>query len=945
MDYTVGQQLHGWEITSIREIDEIKATMISLTHIKTKGEMIFLKRDEKNMTFSVTMKTLPKDDTGIFHILEHSTLGGSQKYPVKEPFVELLKSSMNTFLNAITFADKTMYPVSSQTPKDFLNLVEVYLDAVFAPSVLVNKDIFLQEGWHYELLNQEDTPIYKGVVFNEMKGAYTSVDTYIENGMNKLLFADNCYQYESGGYPASIPSLTYESFVKQHDQYYSMTNARFFLDGDAPLEEVLALIEEYANKEEYIEMNATINKQEEKTGLFNTIQYPIDEKEDKAGKAMISFGKIACDFDEIEKIYAYKILCNYLCSSNDSPIKKAILDSNLAQDVNLDLYDGIKQPWLSLTVRYTDSSKLDTIKEAIIQALKDELAKGLDHKIIEANLSYLEFKAKEKGNSSFPEGLSYNINVLDSWLYGGDPALFLEVNDTFKSLRKKLVQGYFEALIQGFLDHKDYTATLVVEPSTTLTKEMEEDEANRIQTIAASWDKETKEKIIQENQHLLAWQQSIDTQEQLDTMPKLTLEDISSDVEKVESTQTTYKDVPIVKYQFNTNGITYLRLYFSVASLKQEDFAKLALFSSLLGDTPTEKYNVIDLQTETKSVFGAFSTSLSAFDEIGNTKECKPYFVVRCSFLDENKQKAYDLIEEVLLHTIFDQKKIKDLYVQMETALQQSVMMSGHSYGTKHILASHLAKDTIAELTGGYTFYMYLKEFNKNFDQNIQGLVDYFKGLASIFTTGNLTVTYNGESDVTSFIDQLAISNRHEEKMTIELLPSTNETIKVPTQISYATLGGNIYEMGDYHFGAMKVLSKIVTLEYLWNEIRVKGGAYGCGLQASMSGDISFYSYRDPSAVKSIETFKKTKEFVEKYCQDKENVDKFIISTIADEAILSIGGKMALGDRNYFMNIPYEQELKMRKDTLSTTVEDILSAVNDLEKIIELNHTCVIGNE
>ncbi len=489
----INDVIHGFKVTNQRQMNDCGGTLYEMVHEKTGAGLCWLKRDDANMTFSVAFKTIPANDTGVFHILEHSVLNGSKKYPVREPFVELLKSSMQTFLNAMTFPDKTLYPISTRNKKDYRNLMSVYMDAVFHPAIYDNLNIFKQEGWHYEIHKEDEIPSYKGVVFNEMKGAFSSVDETVVNELNRMLFPDNCYQYVSGGDPVKIPTLTYEEFIANHQKFYHPSNARFFLDGDLDIDDTLQFInDEYLSKYEKLDVNFDIPMQKPTSACTHVYDYEIAEEDDPKDKTMAALAKIISSYDDVEQNTAWQVLNQILAGSNESPFKKAILAKELGQDVELSLYDGIQQPWAVIMVRNTTEENAEKALQVLKDTAKDLVQNGLDHEQILASLNQLQFQYLEKKE---PAGIVFAMAAQNAWLYGGDPAMYLSCGDVYDTLRKKTEEGYFEALLKDFLLDDEHLSAVIAKPSKTLAKKRLDAEEAELKAAKASWGDRVKEKI------------------------------------------------------------------------------------------------------------------------------------------------------------------------------------------------------------------------------------------------------------------------------------------------------------------------------------------------------------------------------------------------------------------------------------------------------------------
>ena len=579
--------LHGFKINRINHLEEINGDLYEMEHLKTSAKLLWLKRDDENKSFGIAFKTTPTDDTGVFHILEHCVLNGSKRYPVREPFVDLLKGSLQTFLNAMTYSDKTVYPVSSRNNKDFVNLMRVYLDAVFNPLVLENPNIFYQEGWHYELNDINETPIYKGVVFNEMKGAFSSPDSIKARAMMHALFPDTCYGNESGGDPEHITDLTYEDFCNAHHKYYNPSNSYIFLDGDMDIDNILAIIDdEYLNnygKEgdliDFVKQEAIINEE--------LIEYEISSEASPKGKAHISYGQVIGNFDETEKIMAFSLISSILCGSNESPIKKLIIDNGLGEDVYVGVQDGIYQPYFVIDIVNTDLEKEALIKEKISEELNRLVKDGLNKEELEANLNQREFKAKERDFGGAPKGLVYGLSSLDTWLYGGDPIDSICYGDLFDKLREKINTSYYEDLIKEYIIDSKHHAKILLKPSNTLGEIKLEKEKNKLNNISSTWSEEYKKELVELNKNLKVFQESEDTPEQKASLPRLHLDDLKKEITRYEYEVTKHNDNTIIKHHLDTNGISYINTYIEIDDLKLEEYRTLSFMIKLLASIKT----------------------------------------------------------------------------------------------------------------------------------------------------------------------------------------------------------------------------------------------------------------------------------------------------------------------------------------------------------------------
>ena len=942
----INEVINGFEIKNITELSDVKGTLYEMQHVKTGAKLAWLDRADENKTFAIAFKTIPENDTGVFHILEHSVLNGSKKYPVREPFVELLKGSMQTFLNAMTFPDKTLYPVSSRNDKDFMNLMSVYMDAVFHPAIYTNPNIFYQEGWHYEIRHEEDTPIYKGVVLNEMKGAFSSVDETIIDELNRMLFPDNCYQYVSGGDPEHITDLSYESFIETHQKFYHPSNARVWLDGTLDINEVTKFInDEYFSQYEKEEMDFSIPNQVEREAQHHTVQYELSKDESKEHRTQIALARIVSSYDQPLKNLAWGLLSTILVSSNESELKKAIIEQDLGEDVELDIYDGIQQPWIVMCVRNTDAEKYDEVMQAIKKCAEGLIENGLDHDAILATLNQLEFKYREKHD---PAGVMFAQRALETWLYDGDITQGFSLNPVFKELRKKVDEGYFEELLKEFF-LSDHLSTVVAVPSYTLSQERVEKEEAKLKEAKDSW-KEDVSKYIALNQTLDNWQATADTEEQLATLPKLTKEDISKDPIVYPYEVIRKYGVDVVLHPAEDSGITYLNFYFNLAGITVDHLPSLGFLASLFTNLPTKNKTVEQIQSAIRKDLGGLSFFLDAYSPTGVHDSCIPLLGISASCLKENTEKAIDLMLEIAKETVFDPEKILPLLKQDNESFRQGLLANGQSIAMRRCAAHNSAEGVFREYVGGYESGIYEKNLEKNFEKEIDTFIQECELYQEVlFSQARCTASITGEdqlSFVEKFVDGLYNVDAQPAKMHYPLLKDKKEFIQITGGVSYSAINQNIEETGGKYSPKLNVLSHLLTYDYLWNEVRVKGGAYGTGFAVNQNGNIGAYSYRDPDVTNAINAYKHVYERVASLAASNEDLTQMIIGTIASsEPLLSPLSKVRVADRFYFTNVTYEDRKNNRKAIIETTGEELSTYADVFKKALDEGCICVVGNE
>lgn len=931
--------IHGFKINRIVPAPNCASELIEMSHERTGARLVWLKNDGENKLFSVAFRTPPTDHTGIFHILEHSVLGGSKKYPVKEPFLELMKGTMNTFLNAMTYPDKTIFPVSSRNDTDFMNLTRVYLDAVFDPAIYYNPNIFYQEGWHIEMRESSDTPVYKGVVFNEMKGAMSSVYSRMESEIMNVLFPDSCYRFESGGLPEHIPDLTYEQFIAGHKKYYHPSNSYFYIDGPVDIEPVLELIDsEYLSRYEKCEVSTEIPMQKAIAPTVRKSYYEISADEDEANHTYLVLGKVLGSWKDREKITAASVLAEALTGSNDSPLKRALLDTGLCLDTALEVSDGIAQPFGCLIINNTDPKNCDKLKETVSKTVSALCSKGIDSELLTAALNRLEFRYRAGGE---PRDLTRNTNALNAWLYGGDPLCYLEQGDIFDTLRQKLGTGYFEDILREWLIDENGRAELWLLPSRTYGDEQKKAEAQRLAKIVDTLSCEERDVLVEQNKKLDQWQQSIDTPEQLATMPHLALSEVGEKPLSFETTETKVGNITVLRRSAADKGIATVNLYFSLADCTENELFAASAMTELYGALPTSRSSAADIQRRTTGLLGSISYNVFVLSKNGCSDRCTPYFSVSARFLEKNTDEALSLIAEIITDTKFDdEKNIQELLKQTDEDFKQDIIGSGHIYSMTRVRASLSAESAVSELVSGYEGYKRLHEAVKKPAE----LISCIKALSSrIVCTSRLTASVTGSDDTSLDVLLSALPEgtpSAQEDMSFTLDIPKNQGIIIPAGVSYSAMA---LPDNSADIAVRNVLFRALSLEYLWNEVRVKGGAYGTGATITISGEQAFFSYRDPSPAATIDIYRKATDFTNEYCNGAPDITQYIISSIAkDEPLMSDGNRSKRADGLWFRGISYDERLNIKRRMLSVTADQLLDAA---QKLKEYGNICVFGSE
>lgn len=947
----LNQTYSGFRVDRITYVPEVSANIYEMEHLKSGAKLLWMDADDENKVFAAAFKTIPEDSTGVFHILEHSVLCGSKRYPVKEPFVDLLKSSMNTFLNAFTFPDKTMYPCASCNDKDFANLMGVYLDAVFAPNIYTYKEIFMQEGWHYEVENADDPLTYRGVVFNEMKGSYSSVGTHVYEHIKQALFPDTLYRHSSGGDPVHIPDLTYEQFLNAHRKYYHPENSFLYLYGKMDIEERLDYIDrEYLSAFSRTGTFVDISMQSAVVNMDVTGEYAVGESDPLEKNSYISHAFVVGRFDEAEKMLALKILSSALASTNESPLKKAVLAAGLGDDLYVYLNDGIAQPYLEFQLCKCDADQKDAFLALLISELEKYVREGIDKKILLAEINQTEFHLREGKQGGMPAGLSYGLDIMDSWLYGGKPETYLVYEEAIANIRRGVEGRYFEDLIEKYVLNGNHKALVVITPSRTKGEEDARAEALRLEEYKKTLSDAQVKELIAENQKLIEHQKREDTPEQLATLPRLSLSDVKDEITALPLEKRVLGGYPVLWTNIPTKKIAYLNYYFDLSALEPRYRQYAPLYADLLGQIATEHYSAADLDAEIKTKMGAFATFTQVFTDRTDIDKVTPVLSARISVLESGLADAIALAGEILTASKPEQEIVGQIVLQTKNWMQQSISQRGDSFAVTRVRSYDTVDGVYNELFGGISYYRFLTQLCDKIKTDYEGVLKGFAAVADCIKAENLTIGLTGEE---SAYNQLAASlptfEKGEKKPAAPVpVPAytENEAFIVPAGVNYVVSGCNLIKEGMEYSGSMQVLAKILTYDYLWNEIRVRGGAYGTRFSAGFMGDVNFSSYRDPNVAGTLENYRKTVDYLTDFSKKVPDITQYIISTLAgSDRPLSPKDKGTRAQTNEFQRVTEDFRRKTRHEILSTTSADIESFGKLIQIVCDKKHLAVVGNK
>lgn len=940
--------INGFKLVSVDYVKDVSSNVYEFYHIKSGATLAYIENDDTNCVFGIAFRTLPVDSTGVCHIIEHSLLCGSEKYPLKEPFLNLLKGSMNTFLNAFTAYDWTMYPVASQTPKDFDNLVSVYLDAVFCPLSMKDKKPFLQEGWHLELMDKDSDPCYKGVVYNEMKGAMSSVDRIISQATKTAMFGETLYGFNSGGDPDVIPELTYEAYKAFYHKHYTPSNALTVLYGKMDIENKLKFIdEEYFSKydvpEEPIKIQAT-------KAVINTdyeVEYEIGKEESEKDNTYISLCYNLGRFNKKDYL-AFSILTDVLFSDNGL-IKTKILNAKLGQDLDAQLDDDNIEPNIQIILQKTNANKKEIFKDTFLNIVKDLVDNGIDKKQLTASLNRYEFKTKELDTGGMPKGLVLAMNMVTDHNYNRPLIDSLCFSEYFDELRKEINTDYFEKLLDKYILHSNYYVQVMAKPSKTLGEVKAKAMEKKMHDLKANMSDEEIEFLINQTKELIAYQNKVDTKEELATLPTLSLTDIPLEINYLDTKKIKIKGMNTFYHVLPTNKIAYLRMYFNEKVVSYEDLPYLSLLGKLLTNVPTSKYSVEDLNNEIKTYLG--DLDFSCFSASTSSKEANLYFKVTCSALSENTSYIPTLLNEILLHSKFNTTKVKQVLLQMVKETRSMIIGRGNTIALQNTFkASSLSAIYNTRISGGFEFYRFISDLSTSFDG--KAIVTKLKEISKkLFTKYNVFISMSGDEETVAIlagqVKEIKLpGKRNELVLTAPKVEKSSEAIIIPSGISYNAVGTNLEKYGVSRTGKFFVLNQMVNYDYLWPEVRVKGGAYGVGIVASSSNDFGLASYRDPNIDSTYEAYANIPKYLRELKINKEMFTSYIIGTLSNfDFPLSNSALINTWDANYLIGITKKARLQLKKEILKTKLNDIKELADLIEQMLNDVSKCSIGNE
>lgn len=950
--------LAEYEILNEHRVEDVQSDGFILRHKKSGARIAILSNNDDNKVFYIGFRTPPEDETGVPHIIEHTTLCGSKKFPVKDPFIELAKGSLNTFLNAMTYPDKTVYPVASCNDQDFKNLMDVYLDAVFNPNITKYEEIFKQEGWHYELTGKDDELKINGVVYNEMKGAYSSPDEVLSSQIYRSLFPDNTYSKDSGGNPEYIPKLTYEAYLDFYHKYYHPSNSYIYLYGDMDVVERLEWLDkEYLSLYDYKKVNSEINKQPAFDEIKNVeAQYSITMDDSQENKTYLSYNRVVGDSLDEMLYQAFDVLDYALVSSPGAPVKQALIDAGIGDDVYGSYDAGILQPVFSFVAKNANASQADEFESIIENTLKEVVKTGINKEALLAGINSSEFKFREADFGQFPKGLLFGLNCLDSWLFDDmKPFIHLECLDTFAKLRRAVDTDYFEKLIQEYLLDNTHGSSVTVKPKRGLGNEREEALAKELSDYKASLSDEEIDKLIEETEHLKKYQEEPSSDEDLRKLPMLTRADMKKEAMPFSNIEDTLSDVKVVRHDIESNGIDYISFLFDAGDFAQSELGYLGFFTNALGLVSTENYSYTDLANATNIYTGGISTGTASHPDIKDRNSFVFKFEVKLKVLEKNLDKALELMEQMLLSSDFtDTKRLGEIVAQIKARLQANLSSSGHLVAAMRSMSSFSRYALYQDELKGIAFYRSICRIEKELFESPESVSDKLAAIAKkLFARNRMLISFTGNSEaygnaklslekvIAGFNKMSAIGNQAEVHFN-----TAKEAFIDASQIQYVAKTGDFICEGYEYTGALRLLRIILSYDYLWINVRVKGGAYGCMNTFLRSGESYFVSYRDPNLSDTLDVYDRIPEYIKSFSPDERDMTKYIIGTFS--ALDTPMNPEAKGSRSmsaYLEGITYEQIQKERNEILNAQPENIRRLADLVEAVLKKDSICVIGNE
>ena len=953
-----GKQYSGFRVCKIEFIKEVNSTAYLMEHVVSGARLFYLANEDDNKVFTIGFRTPPADDTGVPHILEHSVLCGSRKYHLKEPFVELVKGSLNTFLNAMTYPDKTVYPVASRNDKDFHNLMDVYLDAVFYPLIYDNKFTLKQEGWHYELENAGDPLQYNGVVYNEMKGVYSSPDSYLEYYGKKILFPDTTYRFESGGLPAAIPGLTQEDFIRFHKTYYSPENSYIYLYGDMDIEATLAHLDSYLKefpKTGQVHSEIPLQQPLAKTAEYDGT-YPVPDDAPTEAMTYHEVQIVAGDMRDQKTIMALRLLENVLLESEGAPLRRALLDAGVAKDISGSMSGSMLQNIFSVRASGSEPEQKDAFVKALYHNLQKISMEGIDKELLEAALNSAEFKLREADFGTYPKGLIYGLSVLDSWIYDIDPVSSLQYEPLLKELRDAVNTNYYETLIETNLLDNTHRVILTLTPEPGKEEREQTELAEKLAALKEKMDGSELERYAAECAELHQRQAKPDSEEDLASIPLLERKDIKRETEKLLTEKEQVDGGTLLYQALPTNKVTYLNWYFDMSGISPELLPYCNLLSDVLGKLNTEEYSYADLAKYTDMYTGGISFQMEALSKHNDCNDYTVKFSLAAKCLTAKLPELFKILKAMTLHTQFEDKnRLKELIDQVKTDWDNSFFAKGQNVAAVRLASYFSAKARVTE-QDYYSYYQFVKQLAENFEKEADGIIAKLQQLLPVFfNKAQYLLSYSCDAADRAEVRRMALefaeilpagSGASGKEAKALPLPEKNEAIVTPGKVQYVLAGGDYHKHGYIYSGSMLVLTTMLRYEYLWTKIRVQGGAYGANAVFDRNGVMYFSTYRDPQLNNSLEAFRTLPEWLDNLELTDREMTKYVIGTMSGVDVpLTNSLKVSRAAMQELLAVSDADRQKTRDEILDVSLADVKALAKMIREVLADNYICVVGGQ
>ncbi|MDE7422077.1 MAG: insulinase family protein [Lachnospiraceae bacterium] len=954
------KDMAAYELIREEQLTDLNSVGLVFQHKKTKARIAVISNDDNNKVFSIGFRTPPEDSTGVAHIVEHTVLCGSKEFPAKDPFVELVKGSLNTFLNAMTYPDKTIYPVASCNDKDFQNLMHVYLDAVFYPNIYKKEEIFKQEGWHYELEEEDGELVYNGVVYNEMKGAFSSPEQQLSRLIQQSLFPDTAYGVESGGDPKNIPDLTYENYLDFHKRYYHPSNSYIYLYGDMDIEEKLEWIDEhYLKNFSYAPVDSVIQFQQPFKEMKEVEEYySVSEEEGIKDQTYLSYNMVIDTSLNKELYVAFQILEYVLIDNPGAPLKQALLDAGIGKDVLSSYDNGIMQPVFSIIAKDANAEQKDKFLQVIRDTLEEIAKNGVDKQALRGAINNFEFKYREADFGSYPKGLMYGIQMLDSWLYDDDKIFcHIMANDTFKFLKEKIGTSYYEDLIRTYLISNSHSAMVMIKPKVNLAQQEEEEIKKKLAEYKAGLSKNEIKQLIEDTKSLWAYQEEPSTEEELEKIPMLTRADMEKKVRPLYNTEKEISGIKVLHHDIYTNGIAYIKIVFDMDKIRELG-PYISLLNMVLGYMDTKEHSYLEFANETNIYTGGILADCNTYLQHGKVDSFTATFELRTKVLYENIGKAFALIREMIYETDFsDAKRLREIIAEARSRMQMKINRNGHTMALGRATSYFSEIGKYGDNMEGVGYYRFLCDLEEHFDERREDLIKTFQEILDyVLTKETMIISFVGDKEgYTQFSKEAECflkdipSKRKGEKPVADLSTlehGNNEGLKNAGQVQYVARAGNFMKKGLVYHGALHILKVILGYDYLWNNVRVKGGAYGCMCGFLQSGNAYFVSYRDPGLKETNDIYDQAYEYVQNFEASERDMTKYMIGAISNmDTPLTPSAKGSRSFNAYMSGIDEEYLQNIRNQVLEVTQEDIRSLAPIIRALLDEGSICVIGND